>query len=66
VSPKIYHTKFYALATTYHGLTDKDMKTQKRLYDATKWSNSDTDWNAYQNMKNLLQSKLKETHNNYF
>jgi len=43
----------------------KDMKTRKRLYDTAKRSNSERDWSAYRKMKNLINNKLREAHNNY-
>jgi len=41
------------------------MKTRKRLYYAAKRSNSERDWSAYRRMKNLINSILKETNNDY-
>ena len=44
----------------------KDMKTRKRLYNAAKKNNRQDDWNAYKRMKNLINVKLKDAHNNYY
>jgi len=44
----------------------KDMKVRKRLYNKAKRSNLQHDWNAYRRMKNTINTKLKEAHNNYY
>ena len=41
------------------------MKTGKRLYNTAKKNNRQDDWNAYKRMKNLINVKLKDAHNNY-
>ena len=42
------------------------MKTQKRLYNTAKRNNTQGDWDVYKRMKNLINVKLKEVHNNYY
>jgi len=44
----------------------KDMKTRKRLYNIAKRNNTQGDWNAYKKIKNLINIKLKQAHNNYY
>ena len=44
----------------------KDMKVHKRLYNKVKISNLQHDWDAYCRMKNSINTKLKEAHNNYY
>ena len=41
------------------------MKVRKRLYDIAKRSNSEGDWSTYCRIKNQINNKLKEAHNNY-
>jgi len=43
-----------------------DMKVRKRLYNKAKRSNLQHDWDAYRKMKNSINTKLKEAHNNYY
>ena len=42
------------------------MKVRKRLSNKAKRTNSNVDWNAYRQMKNLINNNLKAAHNNYF
>ena len=42
----------------------KDMKIWKRLHNTAKRNNTQGDWDAYKRMKNLINVKLKEVHNN--
>ena len=44
----------------------KDMKIRKRLYNIAKKTNIQDDWVTYRKMKNLINAKLKEAHNNYY
>ena len=43
-----------------------DMKVRKRLYNKAKRSKLQHDWDAYRKMKNSINTKLKEAHNNYY
>ena len=43
----------------------KDMKVRKCLYDIAKRSNTEGDWSTYRRIKNQINNKLKEAHNNY-
>ena len=44
----------------------KDVKVRKRLYNKAKRSNLQHDWDAYHRMKNSINTKLKEAHNNHY
>ena len=44
----------------------KDMKVHKRLYNKAKRSNIEHDWDVYSKMKNFMNNKLKDAHNNYY
>jgi len=43
----------------------KDMKKHKKLYNKAKRSRLESDWSAYRHARNLVNSRLKEAHNNY-
>ena len=42
------------------------MKKRKKLYNKAKRSRLESDWSAYRNARNLVNSRLKEAHNNYY
>ena len=42
------------------------MKKRKKLYNKAKRSRLESDWSAYRNARNGVNSRLKEAHNNYY
>ena len=42
------------------------MKKRKKLYNKAKRSQLESDWSAYRHARNLVNSRLKEAHNNYY
>ena len=62
----MYHTNLFDPKRACPGLTMRDMKTCKRLYNIAKRNNTQGDWNAYKRIKNLINVKLKQARNNYY
>ena len=42
------------------------MKKRNQLYNTSKRTKTDEDWNAYRRIKNCVNSKIKIAHKNYF